>query len=317
MIYVPQGAFEAAFNSMLVKLEVTEALKKSDMVLAALHTQSGSEMLESAGMIELRAYQGKKELQLKDGKEVQLFLPSDGDLENMQVFYADEHMDWKVDSAQSVTQFIPENMRTREVYEVPVTEVVPCRFFSCRLPRLWSRELSDRQTIPGASRKMQRVRVMEKRWFYMTNPVMAEAYGVATIEEVVKAREAENLPVNTAYAAFSSSELGWINCDRFITPLGRRTDVICRSDDQRVTHNYLVFENVKGVMSSAGFQGQAWFDNLPIGKKVKLVSIRVLDGQPQMCMRELKLSRNHDETLEYTPVTQEELEERLQVFLDQ
>lgn len=315
ILYVPQGAFEGAFDGMMVKLEVTEALSKADMVLAALNTQSGDKMLESGGMIQVRAFQGKRELSLKDNKRLDVFLPSGGDLEGMQVFYADDHMNWGVDNTQTVRNFQAGNMYRFEEYYYDRMTVERCRFFSCRLPRLWSRELSDRQTIPGMRRNQQVVRRQERRTFRMLNPSLTEVYGVGTMEEVAELVAREKEVEGDMFAAFSVSQLGWINCDRFYE-VERKTQLICYSDLPQPTYNYLVFEDINSIMPAQGLQGRAFFGGIPEGATAKLVSMRVVDGQSQLALTDVVLGKEPDVNLEYNDISEQALRQELQAYLN-
>lgn len=80
-----------------IKIELKEFYKKSDMVLANLHTMSDKAMLESGGMIYITATNNGEKLQLKKNSKMMIEFASKNNKNDMQVFYGHpkgKEIDW-------------------------------------------------------------------------------------------------------------------------------------------------------------------------------------------------------------------------------
>lgn len=84
-----------------IKIELKEFYKKSDMVLANLHTMSDKQMLESGGMVFISATNNGEELQLKKNSKMTIEFASKNNKSDMQVFYGHpkgKEIDWSTNS---------------------------------------------------------------------------------------------------------------------------------------------------------------------------------------------------------------------------
>ena len=104
LIYVPADAFVCADGTAPgkeISLEVKECYSLSDMIGQGLSATSDSLVLQTGGMIHLRAFSDKKELQVKDGKAIVLGFPKGNSNDTMDLFYAVEdgkgNTTWKPD----------------------------------------------------------------------------------------------------------------------------------------------------------------------------------------------------------------------------
>jgi hypothetical protein len=81
-----------------IKLEVTEYYKLSDILLANLSTKSDANLLETGGMLFIKASKNGKELKLTDTKTLSISFP-DKDKKGMQLFSGEQHqneVNWKL-----------------------------------------------------------------------------------------------------------------------------------------------------------------------------------------------------------------------------
>ena len=82
-----------------IKLEVIEYYKLSDMLLANLSTKSDENILETGGMLFIKASKNGKELKLADTKTMTISFP-DKDKQGMQLFSGDtttrHDINWKL-----------------------------------------------------------------------------------------------------------------------------------------------------------------------------------------------------------------------------
>jgi hypothetical protein len=95
-IKIPAQVFDVP-DGTIVEIEVTEAYKKSDMILQGLSTMSDGKQLISGGMIKINAFVGGETIALKEGKFLNVNLPSKKPDNRMELFYADEsakEMNW-------------------------------------------------------------------------------------------------------------------------------------------------------------------------------------------------------------------------------
>lgn len=81
-----------------IKLEVTEYYKLSDILLANLSTKSDDNLLETGGMLFIKASKNGKELKLLDSKTMTISFP-DKNKKGMQLFSGEQHgneINWKL-----------------------------------------------------------------------------------------------------------------------------------------------------------------------------------------------------------------------------
>ncbi|NNT70881.1 OmpA family protein [Flavobacterium sp. IMCC34852] len=101
-----------------IDIELQEFYQKSDAVAANLHTMSDGIMLESGGMIYIKATSKGEELQLKKGAEMTIEMASKNNPSDMQTFYGypkkDKTVDWSTDDNYIVTE--QENWTTYAVF---------------------------------------------------------------------------------------------------------------------------------------------------------------------------------------------------------
>ncbi|MHB1278158.1 MAG: hypothetical protein ACYC1Q_07155 [Bacteroidia bacterium] len=82
MLAIPAGAFDTESKS--IEIQIQEALTDLDIVKSGLSTTSSGELLQSAGMFSVRAFDGDKELYWK--KDVNVLIPTEEVNPNMMLF---------------------------------------------------------------------------------------------------------------------------------------------------------------------------------------------------------------------------------------
>ena len=73
MLAIPAGAFDT--DKETIELQIQEAFTEMDIIKAGLSTTSNGELLQTAGMFSVRAFDGKQELQWK--KKVSMLIPTE------------------------------------------------------------------------------------------------------------------------------------------------------------------------------------------------------------------------------------------------
>ncbi len=88
-----------------IKIELQEFYKKSDIVLAELSTESNGELLETAGMLNIKAFSNGKAIEIKSDKRIVVHFPKGNDYyKKMDLFYPDSTatdssvVNWNVDT---------------------------------------------------------------------------------------------------------------------------------------------------------------------------------------------------------------------------
>lgn len=97
-----------------VVVELIEALDLDKMVMYNLTTMSGKKNLKSGGMFSIKAFQDKKEIKIKDGKEMIISVPTDEIDPEMQLFtgkITNGKMDW-IDPKPMKKYLIPVDQKT-------------------------------------------------------------------------------------------------------------------------------------------------------------------------------------------------------------
>jgi len=159
-----------------ITFELVEYYSVADMVLSNLSTTSDGKLLETGGMINIKAYSDGNELALKEGKELEIEFPT---LENekMQLFYGrmeDDKMNW-----------------------VPKTEKLEISKAGMSFPQ------SSFDESP------------ESPYDSITNAVLNSLIGSDTKWSVGDSSVSDSDAV-AQRTVLKSSKLGWINCDRFL-----------------------------------------------------------------------------------------------------
>ncbi|MGN6646417.1 MAG: hypothetical protein ACTHJT_07800 [Cytophaga sp.] len=99
LIFIPRDAFAGALPDKPVKIELKEYYTKQEFIAANLTTTSDGQLLESGGMIHIRAMQDGSELTLKKDIPLQLYFPRKQDRKNMELFSGTRDssgiMNWK------------------------------------------------------------------------------------------------------------------------------------------------------------------------------------------------------------------------------
>lgn len=114
VLYLPPNIFQdskgKAYTGM-VRIELEECYDVSDMLAAKLSTTSNGKLLETAGMVNIKAYAGSEKLELRQGAELNIYFPKNGEKKNdYQLFYGEwlpnDIINWKL---AGNSQPLPEN----------------------------------------------------------------------------------------------------------------------------------------------------------------------------------------------------------------
>ncbi|MFM9006656.1 MAG: hypothetical protein ACKOSR_14335 [Flavobacteriales bacterium] len=115
-----------------------------------------------------------------------------------------------------------------------------------------------------------------------------------------------------SFYIFSSTQMGWINCDRFASNNGPLVDVTIRANMSETAFVSIVFEDSRSILSgrrtSEGFQ----FKGIPANKNVRVVAIDNPSGEPVMEVCKINTSCKSHTLRNPQPITLADLNSALQ-----
>ena len=109
---------------------------------------------------------------------------------------------------------------------------------------------------------------------------------------------------------FSSSKLGYLNCDRFMRLRQPKVDLILATDDSN-TNVKLIFHSMRSILSGYSRGNYCKFSNMPAGEKITVFAIRFIDKKPFVCFQELNIS-SEKVNLNFIELTKENLKKYTQ-----
>ncbi|WP_431244936.1 hypothetical protein ACQ9BO_12460 [Flavobacterium sp. P21] len=136
------------------------------------------------------------------------------------------------------------------------------------------------------------------------NRIAVEPY-VTKTDENKKADE-------ISYYIFNSTNLGYINCDRFLSyiPSMVFNYGVIVEDESNVSIN-IIYHRFKSIMKGALSPKKAIFYNSLLKEKITIVAIKYFEGKPFLAIKETTTSEKSEKDLQFNPVTPEELKNEI------
>lgn len=269
-----------------VELRVLEVYRAGEMLRHYLTTQEKSgKLLESAGMIYLAAFAEGKVLRLKEGKKILLGFPKKEEFEGAALFSgvraSGEALRWE-----------------KEENKIDLKKAIIDTYFggdpAISIRIITAEEASSVYTTKFGESKVRDTPVAIDRSSYPR--VLAE-------DEPITEMVGGLLENYDNYFFFSTPQLSWINCDRFVeeelTSLRLNTTGFPQN-----TLYYLVFEELNSVMAGYRKAGEpeesnTVFEQVLLGGQVKLVVVFNRGGDYYLAEQELTVEKG--ETVELRP----------------
>jgi hypothetical protein len=113
------------------------------------------------------------------------------------------------------------------------------------------------------------------------------------------------------YYTFSSTKLGWINCDYFWEVKDEKIDYYVKADPKQKPNVKLVFKRARSILAGTLVGDKYVFENVPINQEVKIVAITFEGGKPVMAVANTKTGRGVFDKLDYKPFSISDLERQL------
>ena len=112
---------------------------------------------------------------------------------------------------------------------------------------------------------------------------------------------------------FTSTQLGWLNCDRvWHAATSSSADFMVTTDADPNTSVYLLFKEAKALVAGQAEEDGYAFRGVPANKRAVLIGIRYQNGTPYLALRETVTGRHATEALAFRETTLEELERALE-----
>ena len=275
IITIPKNALKKANGKYAmgkIDIELQEFYKKSDAVGANLHTMSKGILLESGGMIYIKATSKGEELQLKKGAAMTVEFGSKNNPSDMQTFYGyrqkDNSIDWSINPSVPIAEEKSESKELKWIdYIVTYTE---------------DGEI-ERDSVYG-DRKKRPNKVLTAA----EKEALNDAQKIDALERTI----------------LKATKLGWINCDRF-SEIKEKTDLIVSIDQKFKPEIRLVFKDINSIMPALSINNKLVVKNIPIGQKATLMAFSYVNDEVYFVTKEIVIGKNSLEELSLNKTTVE------------
>lgn len=113
---------------------------------------------------------------------------------------------------------------------------------------------------------------------------------------------------------FSTSKLGWINCDRFYNNPTPRTDFYVDCGNYTELDINLVFHSFKAVLNNSASKPIAKFQNIPDNEAVTIVVVKKINNDTFVSLTESNTNLKSISNLAFEKVTMEKLKQKLELL---
>lgn len=265
-----------------LQFEVKEVFEKSEMILNGLGTVSDGRLLESFGMIYLRATSGETELEIKENGAIKVLIPNRKDGYAGELFYGEENhssMNWEYAG------------------KIPDTTVVEETFTY----------LSDAKV----SVKRTTYKFVNGRKEFVSDTVFTTRYQCC--QDSVEGMDEAGIYIPVTYG-FEITKLGWINCDRFID-IPDKVDLEIELKNFSQPIGYIVFSDINSVMQILFDEnGKATLKSLPKDFRADLIVIDKIKDKLMWTKQSIKIGADSELILETKQITQEALTTELRAL---
>lgn len=115
------------------------------------------------------------------------------------------------------------------------------------------------------------------------------------------------------YYIFASSQLGWLNCDRFYEETEKVDFYVDLPNAQHTTVS-LAFSNYRGLISGMCENDRVVFRGIPKDEKAMLVAVECVAGSPRMLKKSVNTTRKSTELKDFKPFKLKELKIALNAY---
>ena len=291
-VFFKSNSFDAKkVNCDCVEIQLTEFYSAKDIVLNNLDTEAGSRLLETQGAINIEAFCNGKKLDMKRGKKLDIYFPNVNPDQGFQLFAGIEEedgIDWKRNSRTYNSEFF-------NGMGVSSRGGVKDQWSSCNFNFFLKRWICN-------WRRNKRSRLMEKQLSAFINDLSIRNSNV----------DFSNIQANmdqSSLTLFTSANLGYINCDRYINiPRLDLAKIYIKDKSKASMLTSIVFKDTKSIMNGLmDKKGRHWYRNIPKNKAVWIVAIKKIDEKYFLALEERNTSSKKITGLKFEELSKEEL----------
>ncbi|MCB0713497.1 MAG: hypothetical protein KDD67_14310 [Ignavibacteriae bacterium] len=287
-----------------VEIEVKEFYRTSDILGANLTTTSGGKMLETGGMLYIGASHDGEECRLKESSSIELGFPYEAAREpGMQLFtgeWGENGVEWMpVSVAVAIGQrIVSESERIVKVNKDTLWGISESdvRQGSLSITRPMATNLNSSDNTFDANYSEE----FEKKIANKTSAQVENNNGASTKPQInvdqVEIREVSRY-------IFSSSQLGWINCDRFQQDNRPKVDFVVDPGTSERLDVKMIFHNMRSILPGTPVRGGYAFKNVPAGEEVTVVALKSVGEEYQIARESGQTSEEGMNNLDFEPVT--------------
>lgn len=111
---------------------------------------------------------------------------------------------------------------------------------------------------------------------------------------------------------FSTTQLGWLNCDRFLKENRKLTDLFILDENSDNTIVNLIFHRFKSLVPGNIESEKVVFQNIPEGEMVTIVAIKADESKILFSVTETAVTEKKEVTLDFQQVTLELLKKEME-----
>lgn len=155
--------------------------------------------------------------------------------------------------------------------------------------------------------------------FFETNFSRVKEKKVSNYKNLLAEMEASKEALMDSYSAhyavsylFSSNQMGWLNCDRFDTNTGDRTDLMVNYDNPQNTDIKLIVAENRIIIPARDLGKRVVFQAAPKGKKAVLFATKLMNDIPYFCLKEIVIGKDKNiEINDFKQMSMAELEQEM------
>ncbi len=114
---------------------------------------------------------------------------------------------------------------------------------------------------------------------------------------------------------FSTSRLGWLNCDRFLRSKSPKVKAKIKIKDANGTNVKLIFKNYKSVLNTVSRENDEFhFGELPEDEDIILLALRIRNNQYEIATIDTKIAGLEKAILEFNPTTLDKIKDSIKLL---
>lgn len=289
---VPEHAFVFADGSLVeepVEITVREYYKTSDILMANLTTMCNDEMIETGGMLHISATCNNHEVFVKEGKSIGIKLPANNAHKpGMELFAGVETADgvnWKL--ASELFSKKGRGQKANRNYYAPLATG------NLNIQNV----INDSSTYINNGVSLNESLIQNNSWNANRNVNYDNVSAGLTLGS----------SIGDTYL-METSQLGWINCDRFIDA-GPKTPMMVKVDTTNQPSVRLVFKDINSVMR--GYYNTKdhnyQFSGLPVGQRATLIAYSVTEDGAWLDKKDIVIAADGSMKLDLSSVSESQL----------